>query len=94
MSDYYRYKKKAIKKSDIQLYIQKDVAVSVRLNSVLLKAFDKKCKTVQTSRNEMINQLIRNWLFKNNVRIESKQEIDYGEDWLGEGTDKHLWKRI
>ena len=94
MSEYYRHKKQIVRKGDIQLYIQKNIAISVRLNSIVLKSFDEKCKDFYTSRNEMINQLIRNWLFKNNVTIEPEEDFGEPESWFGEDTDKHTWKRI
>ena len=83
---YNKYKKQRLKENknsnyDVQLYIHKDKTISLRLNGLVLGALKRHCKSRQISVNEIINQLIRQELNRNNIKIKPELSLVYGKDW-------------
>ena len=78
----------------VHSFTEKDTRFVSRINSVFKSALDDHCKEIKTNLSELIDFLLRQYCDENNVRIGTEFESEYGEDWIGENTDKHLWKRI
>ena len=95
MTNYYKHKQTRQSGHDIQLYIHKTKAISLRINPIILKEFDAECHECNSSRSAIIDQLIRKWLSDRNVRIELKNDnINIMSDEMIESSKYGLEDRL
>jgi len=76
-----RFKRENKPKMSIQKYRHKNTTFNIRINEYVKAGLFELAKKFDMSANDLADQLFRNALKENNIKIEPKPKMIYGQTW-------------